>query len=399
MVVDPLDFSPGGGSLSEYARAFGPGSSVQSPANAGFSASLERLEFLLRRGSPVRSEEEVVDGVGFAPPLSLSLSLPPLAAGAVVTAAAVAAAAAAVVGARRSSNDDAPGAPDSSSSTTSFASRTAALGARLRAASCNVLDPLEADLLACALDSAPRAVLTSGVRPAALPSLVTNAPAVAAAFLAATALTGPPAMLEAYIQALLPRCGEGEPPNEARTAELGGGGGAGLGVGAGAGAVVTVVTVVAFASASASVSASISASASAKDTSTACRLGTPPLSLRNLEVAHMLLLRRAREGDRSGLPADLRDRHLSAALACASAGGGARGVRLVCAYVRALARDGLLKVVRGVGMGDPPPPPVVEELKAFAIAHAKVPEAAELFRYIVQDNEGRLKFETVASNH
>ena len=355
-LIDPLDYSPGGGSLSEYARAFGPGSSAQSPANAGFSAGLERLEFLLRRGNPPPSDDS--SSQFLLPTTTSSVTAAAAVDASAVVVMAVPSATTVVVASTTTNGGGGGGGGGGDDDTTVVT----ALGARLRNALTLELDPAEADALAVALDAVPRSVLTSGVRPAALTNLVTNAPAVAAAFIAATARTGPPAMLEAYLDALLPVSGFVD--EMVAPAVMAGGGGGG----------------------------SISKETSLPSTNGTTSL-TPPLSLRNLEVMHTLLLRQQREGVASGLPEDLRDRHLSAALACVSAsGGGARSVRLICAYVRALVRDGLLSVQRkGEGKVEPPPL-VVEEVKAFAIAHAKLPEAAELFRLILEEVEGRRLF-------
>lgn len=362
-IVDPLDFSPLGGSLSAVCAAFAPlpGAAAQSPASAGYAAGLERLEFLLRIGGPPKPEhyERQLQAPSPSP-----------------TAAAASLARAAT-------------APSST-----VDASLAAIGARLRVALTASLDPIEADELASALNAAPRAALTSGVGPALFPALVSNAPTVAVAFMVAAARSGPRAMTEAYVDALMPKrglagdaSGVSEAATEAAAATKNNqyrrrwswtsreGGGLGEEHGDfGFGAFDDKRPVISL------------------------------LSLRNLEVAHALLLHfhggasatgsggsgSAQTGSSPHLPDDFRDRHLSAALAAASAAGGARGVRLVCAYVRALMRDGLLVLAAGAAAGSEPPP-IVEEIKAFAVAHAEIAEAAELFKSLV-GAEGRAEF-------
>lgn len=358
-IVDPLDFSPLGGSLSAVCAAFAPlpGAAAQSPASAGYAAGLERLEYLLRIGGPPKPER--YERQLYAPSPS------PTAAAASLARAATA-----------------PCTVDAS---------LAAIGARLRVALTASLDPIEADELASALYAAPRAALTSGVGPALFPALVSNAPTVAVAFMVAAARSGPRAMTEAYVDALLPKrglAGDVSGASEAAT----------------------------------ETAAATKSNQYRRSSSSTLRDGGEEhgdfgfgavddkrpvislLSLRNLEVAHALLLHfhggagaassggsaPLLTGSSTHLPDDFRDRHLSAALTAATAAGGTRGVRLVCAYVRALMRDGLLVLAGGVAAGNEPPP-IVEEIKAFAVAHAEIVEAAELFKSLV-GADGRAEF-------
>ena len=140
------------------------------------------------------------------------------------------------------------------------------------------------------------------------------------------------------------------------------------------------------------------------------------LTLRNLEVVHELLLRshRAATSPTSTftMPRDFVGLHLAHAMAAAdsatSVGGITRAVRLVCSFAHALHRDGFLRTggggsgggsVAGVGEdscavqagvtpsqddgGDEGGRDLCVGLTAFALAHVRVVEAAELYRVLV----------------
>lgn len=363
--IDPLDFSPECGSLTAHSLHIAAAGDTATPATAALTASLERLEKLVSRSGPSASAAPTSKRGRKA----ASRPAPPP-----IQSAAGASAAVYDV-------DDA--------ASVALASLQRAFATRVRALLEVPLDPSEAASFAADLEASPRAALTCGVTPANVGALVATAPVVATSFIAVVAASGSRAMLDAYLAALLP-----VPAQQM-------GGDAGRSVG----------------DASVGVAGGGSADAAEKpSTESGGRVFGCALSLRNFEVVHALLQRAAR-GELPLLPPDFLGRHLSAALAAAAPlrSASSRSVRLVCAYARALLQDGLLtaaKVVddgqrgggegsdgndeqNGDGDGDEDGcanEPVVEELRAFVVSHARVDEAAELYRDLVRRAQGNGSF-------
>lgn len=319
--MDPLDSLSASGILSHLAARFGPVEPLDRPTatSAAFAAGLERLEGFLR-SAPSRSSARA-----HRPANAASAAAGMVAMGD----------AASATGSLLPTGPAMGGAEGEPLASRELAAR---VGARLRAVLADPLVPKEADDLAAVIDANPRCALQCGITPEQLPALVEACAVVAAAFIAAIGRAGPRAMLHAYLACLYP----------ARS---------------GCGGCV--------------------------------------LSLRNLEVARSLAARAA--AAQLDLPPDFLGLHLSHALSAADAlgsGAGAAGesgpqarmVRLLCAYVTSLLADGSLV------LGCPPGgasqlvaaegdegeeaafSPLSVELVAFTVAHARVREAAVLFR-------------------
>ena len=359
--IDPLDFSPGCGSLTAHSLQIAAAGDTATPATAALTASLERLEQLVSRAGPsaraVSTSKRGAGGDGGRGRKAAAHPAPPPKAGASVAASDV---------------DEA--------ASIALAALQRAFATRVRALLEVPLDPSEAASFAADLEASPRAALTCGVTPANVGALVTTAPAVATSFIAVVASSGSRAMLDAYLAALLPVQSQRMVSD---TAGRGGVGGDASALAAGGDCAIDTTE--------------------KPSTESAGRVFGCALSLRNFEVVHALLLRAAR-GDLPLLPRDFLGRHLSSALAAAAPprSASSRSVRLVCAYARALLRDGLLTAVpaadglqaeadgteKEVDADGCANEPVVEELRAFVVSHARIDEAAELYRDLVRCTRG-----------